>query len=322
MHLKLRANPPRFRRKADIAIARRNWASQAGVVIEGTKNGVSEPQANKPVRIAILGVAGRMGRELVRAAQRPGCALVGGTEVAGSSHIGADIGTLAGLPPTGVKVSADPRELMTLADAVIDFTTPAVTAAAAGMAAAAGIVHVIGTTGLSAADEAAIARAGERAVIVKAGNMSLGVNLLTALTRMVAHALDADYDIEIVEMHHRHKVDAPSGTALMLGEAAALGRGIDLTTASVRVREGHTGARKSGTIGFQSLRGGSVVGDHTVMFAGEGERIELTHIAQDRSIFARGAVKAALWGHGRKPGVYSMQDVLGLSHLGRTATSD
>jgi 4-hydroxy-tetrahydrodipicolinate reductase len=181
------------------------------------------------------------------------------------------------------------------------------------LAANARIVHVIGTTGFSTADEAALAAAGRHAIIVKAGNMSLGVNLLTAITRQVAAALDADYDIEIIEMHHRLKVDAPSGTALMLGQAAADGRRVDLTKASVRVRDGHTGVRTPGDIGFQSLRGGTVVGDHTVIFAGEGERIELTHIASDRGIFARGAVKAALWGRGRKPGVYSMLDVLGIS---------
>jgi 4-hydroxy-tetrahydrodipicolinate reductase len=266
-----------------------------------------------------MGAGGRMGRELVRAAERSDCVIAGGTERPGSPFVGQDIGMLAGLSPLGVLVTDDPLDLLTRADAVLDFTSPAATVEFAGLAANARIVHVIGTTGFTPDQEAAIAAAGRHAVIVKAGNMSLGVNLLTAIVRQVAQALDADYDIEIVEMHHRHKVDAPSGTALMLGEAAAAGRGVDLSTASVRVREGHTGARKSGDIGFQSLRGGSVVGDHTVMFAGEGERIELTHIAQDRSIFARGAVKAALWGHGRKPGVYAMIDVLGLgAHATKT----
>jgi 4-hydroxy-tetrahydrodipicolinate reductase len=265
-------------------------------------------------RIAVMGAGGRMGRELIRAAQdRPGCVIAGGIEAAGSPLVGQDLGTLAGLPPLGVAVTSDPLSLIARADAILDFTTPAATVAFAGLAANARIVHVIGTTGFSVADEAAIAAAGRHAVIVKAGNMSLGVNLLAAITRQVAAALDADYDIEIVEMHHRHKVDAPSGTALMLGQAAADGRGIDLAARSVRTRDGHTGARNSCDIGFQSLRGGSVVGEHTVIFAGEGERIELTHIAGDRSIFARGAVKAALWGRGRKPGVYAMADVLGLT---------
>jgi 4-hydroxy-tetrahydrodipicolinate reductase len=268
----------------------------------------------RPMAIAVMGAGGRMGRELVRAvAANPGCVLAGGIEPEGSPHLGADLGTLAGLGPLGVTVAHDALALFTRADAVLDFTSPAASVEFAGLAANARIVHVIGTTGLSAADEAALAAAGRHAIIVKAGNMSLGVNLLTAITRQVAAALDADYDIEIIEMHHRLKVDAPSGTALMLGQAAADGRGVELTKASVRVRDGHTGARTAGDIGFQSLRGGTVVGDHTVIFAGEGERIELTHIASDRGIFARGAVKAALWGRGHKPGVYSMLDVLGIS---------
>ena len=272
----------------------------------------SNPGGPAPIRLAVMGAGGRMGRELVRAGQRPGCMVAGGTEHASSPLIGQDLGTLAGLPALNVAITDDPLGLFTRVDAILDFTTPAASVEFAGLAANARIVHVIGTTGFSAEQEAAIQAAGRHAVIIKAGNMSLGVNLLTAIARQVAAALDADYDIEIVEMHHRHKVDAPSGTALMLGEAAALGRGINLNENSIRVRDGHTGARKPGDIGFQSLRGGSVVGDHTVIFAGEGERIELTHIAQDRSIFARGAVKAALWGQGRKPGVYAMLDVLGI----------
>jgi 4-hydroxy-tetrahydrodipicolinate reductase len=264
------------------------------------------------IRIAVMGAGGRMGRELVRAAQRPDCIVAGGTERPGSPFIGEDVGTLAGMSPLGVAVTDDTLDLLTRVDAILDFTSPASSVEIAGLAANARIVHVIGTTGFTADEERAIEAAGRHAVIIKAGNMSLGVNLLTAVVRQVAAALDADFDIEIVEMHHRHKVDAPSGTALMLGHAAAVGRGVDLAKASVRTRDGHTGARRRGDIAFQSLRGGSVIGDHTVMFAGEGERIELTHIAQDRSIFARGAVKAALWGHGKKPGVYSMLDVLGI----------
>ena len=271
-----------------------------------------DPQA-RVLRLGVMGAGGRMGRELIRAAQRSDCSVAGGTEQPGSPLIGQDLGALAGLAPSGVKVTDDPLDLMTRVDAILDFTSPAATVEFAGLAANARIVHVIGTTGFTPAQDAAISAAGRHAVIVKAGNMSLGVNLLAAITRQVAAALDADYDIEIVEMHHRHKVDAPSGTAMMLGAAAAQGRAVDLDAVSQRVRDGHTGARKTGDIGFQSLRGGSVVGDHTVIFASEGERIELTHIASDRSIFARGAVKAALWGHGRKPGVYSMQDVLGIA---------
>lgn len=265
------------------------------------------------MRIAVMGVAGRMGRELVRAvAATEGCQIAGGVEHPQSVAVGADVGVLAGIGATGSLVSTDPLELMTSIEAILDFTSPKATVEFAGLAANARIIHVIGTTGLSASDEAAIAAAARHATIIKAGNMSLGVNLLTALARKVASALDADYDIEIVEMHHRMKVDAPSGTALMLGEAAAGGRGVDLANVSVRVRDGHTGARRRGDIGFQSLRGGSVVGDHTIIFAGDGERIELTHRASDRGIFARGAVKAALWGRGKGPGLFTMADVLGL----------
>jgi 4-hydroxy-tetrahydrodipicolinate reductase len=260
-----------------------------------------------------MGAAGRMGRELVRAvAAQPGCAVSGGLEPPGSPDIGRDLGQLAGLGELGVKVTTDALDLIARSDAVIDFTSPKSTVEFAGLAANARIVHVIGTTGFSDADEAAIKAAARHATIVKAGNMSLGVNLLLAITRKVAEALDADYDIEVLEMHHNKKVDAPSGTALMLGAAAAEGRGADLAKQSARVRDGHTGPRKRGDIGFATLRGGSVVGDHTVIFAGEGERIEISHKAADRSIFARGAVKAAMWGRGKAPGLYAMTDVLGL----------
>ena len=264
-------------------------------------------------KIAVMGAAGRMGRELARAvAAAPGCQLAGGIEAAGSAAVGADIGTLAGLGANGIKVTDDALALIAKVDAILDFTVPVATVEFAGLAANARIVHVIGTTGLQAAHEAAIKAAARHATIVKAGNMSLGVNLLVALTAKVAAALDADFDIEVVEMHHRHKVDAPSGTALMLGQAAADGRAIPLDQHSVRVRDGQTGERRRGDIGFASLRGGNVVGEHTVIFAAEGERIELTHRATDRGIFARGAVKAALWGRGKGPGLFTMSDVLGL----------
>lgn len=265
------------------------------------------------MKIAVMGAAGRMGRELVRAiAAESACVLSGGTEPPGSPHIGRDLGELAGLGANGVTVSTDPLELIARSDAIIDFTSPRATVEFAGLAANARIVHVIGTTGLDAAAETAIAAAARHATIVKSGNMSLGVNLAAALTTRIASVLDADWDIEIVEMHHKHKVDAPSGTALMLGRAAASGRGVDLSTASVRVRDGHTGPRRRGDIGFATLRGGSVVGDHTVIFAGEGEEISIRHHAADRSIFSRGAVKAALWGRGKGPGLFAMTDVLGL----------
>lgn len=265
------------------------------------------------MRIAVMGAAGRMGRELLRAiAATPGCVISGGTETPGSTAVGADIGTIVGGEPSGITISSDAAGVIAASDAILDFTSPAATIAFANLAAKAGIVHVIGTTGFDAAGEAAITSAAQRAIIVKAGNMSLGVNLLAALTRKVAAALGEDFDIEIVEMHHRMKVDAPSGTALMLGQAAAEGRKVELSEKSVRARDGHTGARKVGDIGFATLRGGSVVGDHTVIFAGDGERIELTHLAADRGIFAKGAVRAALWGKGRAPGLYSMADVLGI----------
>ena len=265
------------------------------------------------MRIAVMGAAGRMGLELTRAIHAiGGCTVAGGTERPGSSAVGQDLGALAGLGPLGVKITDDPLELVAKVDAILDFTAPKATVEFAGLAANARIVHVIGTTGLGEADEKAIAAAARHATIIKAGNMSLGVNLLVAVTRKVAQALDADFDIEVVEMHHKHKVDAPSGTALMLGQAAADGRGISLRDHSARGRDGHTGARKRGDIGFAALRGGNVVGEHTVVFAGEGERIELTHIATDRGIFARGAVKAALWGQGKGPGLFSMADVLGV----------
>lgn len=265
------------------------------------------------MRIAVMGAAGRMGLELVRAIHAvEGCVVAGGTERPGSAAVGQDLGSLAGVGHLGVQVSADPLELIAKVDAILDFTAPKATVEFAGLAANARIVHVIGTTGLSDADEAAIAAAARHATIVKAGNMSLGVNLLVAITRKVAQALDADFDVEVVEMHHKHKVDAPSGTALMLGQAAAEGRGISLKGHTASGRDGHTGARQRGDIGFAALRGGNVVGEHTVIFAGEGERVELTHIATDRGIFARGAVKAAMWGRGKGPGLFSMADVLGV----------
>ena len=265
------------------------------------------------MRLAVMGASGRMGRELIRAVHAiDGCMVAGAVEQAGSLALGEDAGLLAGLGRINVPITADPLDIVARVDGILDFTVPQATVEFAGLAANARIVHVIGTTGIAEAEEAAIKAAARHATIVKAGNMSLGVNLLVAVTRKVAEALDADFDIEVLEMHHRHKVDAPSGTALMLGQAAADGRKVDLKTAGVRVRDGHTGARRKGDIGFATLRGGNVVGEHTVVFAGENERIEITHRAADRGIFARGAVKAALWARGKGPGLFSMADVLGL----------
>lgn len=264
--------------------------------------------------LAVTGAAGRMGKALIRAiAETPGMHLAGAIERTGSPAVGQDPGVLAGVGPSGLVIADDPVPVLAGADGVLDFTTPASTAAFASYAAQARVVHVIGTTGCGAEVEAAIAAAARHTAIVKSGNMSLGVNLLAELVRQAAGALGADYDIEILEMHHRAKVDAPSGTALMLGRAAAEGRLTDLETASVRVRDGHTGPRPDGAIGFATLRGGSVIGDHSVIFAGPGERVTLSHQADDRMLFARGAVKAALWAWHRKPGLYSMADVLGFS---------
>ncbi len=265
------------------------------------------------MKIAIVGAAGRMGRELIRAVHATeGATLAGAIEQKGSLALGQDAGLLAGLGKLGVIITDDALETFAKVDAVLDFTVPAASVAFAGLAANARIVHVCGTTGTSARDDAAIKAAARHATIIRAGNMSLGVNLLLAVTKKIAAALDPDFDIEIIETHHRMKVDAPSGTALMLGEAAAAGRGVDLAKVSARGRDGHTGARTRGDIGFAVVRAGSVVGDHTVIFAADGERIEITHKADDRGICARGAVKAALWGRGKPPGLYSMMDVLGM----------
>jgi 4-hydroxy-tetrahydrodipicolinate reductase len=265
------------------------------------------------MRLIVAGAGGRMGRTLVKAiAETPGLVLAGATEGEGSPLIGQDSGVLAGLPPNRVVVTSEVRPLALAADAILDFTVPAATVRLAALAAETHLAHIIGTTGMSAADDAIVAEAAKKTAIMKSGNMSLGVNLLAVMTRKVAQALDEEFDIEILEMHHNKKIDAPSGTALLFGEAAAAGRKIDLKTRSDRGRDGHTGARKAGDIGFASLRGGTVAGEHHVIFAGHDERIELVHRATDRMIFARGALKAAKWAHGRAPGLYSMLDVLGL----------
>jgi 4-hydroxy-tetrahydrodipicolinate reductase len=265
------------------------------------------------LRVVVAGAGGRMGRALIRAVlAEKTMRLVGALDRPEAEAQGADAGLLAGAGAGGVAVCADPLALFANADVVLDFTAPEATLAYADLAAQARVVHVIGTTGLGTEHEERLKAAARHCRIVKSGNMSLGVNLLAALVRRAAAALGPDYDIEIVEMHHRHKVDAPSGTALMLGRAAAEGRGIDLAENAVRTRDGHTGPRPEGAIGFATLRGGSVVGDHMVVLAGEGERIELAHRAESRDIFARGAVRAAIWAFDKKPGLYDMADVLGL----------
>ena len=265
--------------------------------------------------LVVVGANGRMGQALIRAIHAiDGARLSGAIARPGSPFLGKDAGEVAGVGNLGVAITDDPLPVFAKAQGVLDFTTPVTTVNYAGLAAQARIVHIIGTTGVSTEDEEKILAAARHATIVKSGNMSLGVNLLAGLIKKAAQALGPeDFDIEILEMHHKHKVDAPSGTALLLGEAAAQGRAINLAEKSVRVRDGHTGPREEGTIGFATLRGGSVIGDHEVILAGEGERITLSHHAQDRTIFARGAVKAALWAHGKKPGLYSMLDVLGFN---------
>ncbi len=264
--------------------------------------------------IVVTGGSGRMGQMLVHAVQASeACTLVGVLERTGHDWVGQDVGVAMGGAAIGVIVSDDAVTTFAKAQAIIDFTTPVATIGFAELAAQARAVHVIGTTGLTEGDIAKLDAAARHAVIVRAGNMSLGVNLLVQLTKKVAAALDEDFDIEIIEAHHHHKIDAPSGTALMLGEAAAQGRGVALKDVSESGRDGITGARTRGDIGFSAIRGGDIVGEHDVLFAAAGERIKLTHIATDRAIFARGALKAALWGQTQKPGSYNMFDVLGLS---------
>lgn len=263
--------------------------------------------------IVITGASGRMGQMLIKTvSDSDKVRLVGAVEREGHEWVGRDVGEAMGGAALGVTVTDQPLEAFAKAQAVIDFTAPAATIAFAKLAAQARAVHVIGTTGMTEEDIAQLEPCARHAVIVRAGNMSLGVNLLTKLTQKVAAALDDDFDIEVIEAHHHHKVDAPSGTALMLGEAAAEGRGVNLADVSDRARDGITGARKKGDIGFSVIRGGDIVGEHDVLFAAAGERIVLRHQATDRAIFARGAVKAAIWGQDQKPGEYDMFDVLGL----------
>lgn len=268
-----------------------------------------------PMKLVVVGAAGRMGKALIQViAEADDVVLHAALGRPGSVAIGSDAGEIAGVGHLGVPITDDPLAAFLHADGVVDFSTPETTTVLAALAAQARIAHIIGTTGCGPEHEEKIDAAARHARVVKSGNMSLGVNLLSVLVQQAAKALEASgWDIEVLEMHHKHKVDAPSGTALLLGEAAAAGRGVDLADASVRVRDGHTGAREEGSIGFATLRGGSVVGEHSVILAGEGELVTLSHSAGDRTIFARGAVKAATWARDKKPGRYTMLDVLGLS---------
>jgi 4-hydroxy-tetrahydrodipicolinate reductase len=270
------------------------------------------------MKIAVAGAAGRMGQMLIREiARTEGCTLAGALENAGSNAIGREAGEVAGVGNShrslkGVKIVSDPAAAIGGADAVIDFTVPAATVAHAKVAAQHGVPMVIGTTALDPQQTAAVHEAATKTAILWAANMSLGINILLALVEKTAAMLDPAYDIEVLEMHHRHKIDAPSGTALALGRAAAAGRQVKLEEVWRKSRDGHTGARPSGEIGFATLRGGEEVGVHTVMFAAAGERLELSHRAFSRETYASGAVRSALWLQGKTPGLYGMKDVLGL----------
>jgi 4-hydroxy-tetrahydrodipicolinate reductase len=271
-------------------------------------------EAMTELKMGVVGAAGRMGQMLVRTmAETEGARLTAALERPGSPALGRDAGELVGLKPSGVIIGDDADALFQAADAVLEFSAPAASVEHAALAARHGKIHVIGTTGLAAGDETSLREAAQRTPIVYAPNMSVVVTIMMALVERAASILGPDYDIEIVEMHHRHKVDAPSGTAIGLGKAAAAGRGVALDSVAQWSREGHTGARRSGDIGFATLRGGDVVGDHTVVFAGEKERLEIGHRCTGREIFARGAVRAALWARDKGPGLYGMRDVLGLT---------
>ena len=265
------------------------------------------------IRIGVIGVAGRVGRMLVAdIAVTEGCALAGGVARPGSAAVGQDLGELAGIGQLGIAAGDDPEALLRGCDVAVEFTSAAATAEHAALAARLGKPLVIGTTGLHGAEEEAVRDAARSSPIVWAANTSLGINLLLGLVEQVAVRLGPDWDIEIIEMHHRHKLDAPSGTALALGRAAASARVADFSDVAVRGRDGITGPRPAGAIGFAALRGGDNIGEHHVIFAGLGEQLELTHRATDRGIYAKGAVRAALWLADKQPGLYGMKEVLGL----------
>ena len=279
----------------------------------GQEVGPSAGAGMEPVRIGIIGCAGRMGRQNIETVlDSDGLVLSGGIERGGHPAIGTDLGALVGREPAGCPVTDDLGKLVSMSDVLIEFSSPEATLVHGAVVAGQGKGHVVGTTGFSSAEMRSLESLGKRSPVLWSANMSLGVNLLLGLAEKVAAALGDDWDAEILEMHHRHKVDAPSGTALALGRAVAAGRAVDLDAASVRSRDGITGPRHQGSIGFATLRGGDVVGEHVVMFVGEAERIELAHRATDRKIFARGAVRAARWLAGKPAGFYRMSDVLGL----------
>ncbi|CAG1010108.1 4-hydroxy-tetrahydrodipicolinate reductase [Burkholderiales bacterium] len=270
-----------------------------------------------PIRIAIAGAGGRMGQALIATVlAAPDLALAAALDVPDAASCGRDAGTPMGRA-TGITVGTDVDAALALADVLVDFTRPEGTVMHAAACARRGVALVAGTTGLTPADREALALHARTVPIVHSANMSVGVNVLADLVERAARALGAGYDIEVVEMHHRHKVDAPSGTAFMLGEAAAAGAGVDLATHAVYAREGVTGPRRQGTIGFATMRGGDVVGEHTVVFAGTGERVEIAHRATSRQMFADGALRAARFVHALRAqgaaGLHDMRAVLGLA---------
>jgi|TARA_B110000971_G_scaffold74524_1_gene76470 4-hydroxy-tetrahydrodipicolinate reductase len=265
------------------------------------------------IRVAVAGCAGRMGKTLVQAIEEaPQLSLGAAFEHPGHSFIGADAGTLAGIGAKGILISADPESQVDAFDVVIDFTIPEATLGLADICARNNRSMVIGTTGLTAVQLDQLEQLAKRTSLFISPNMSVGVNLSLRLIELAAKALGDDVDVEVIEAHHRHKVDAPSGTALRIGEVLAKALGRDLDENAIYGRQGITGARDSKTIGFSTIRGGDIVGEHTVMFAGEGERLEITHRAHSRSNFAQGALRAVGFVHGKEPGLYNMQDLLGL----------
>lgn len=265
------------------------------------------------VKIGVSGLAGRMGRTLVAAiAQNPHTQLAAAIERPGSHWIGADAGDLAGLGNLGISLVDDPRAAVAKSDVLVDFTVPEATMANLTMCREAGKPIVIGTTGLDEAQRCELIRAAQALPVVWAPNFSAGVNLAFKLIELAAQVLGEDFDVEVIEAHHRHKIDAPSGTALRMGEILASALGRDFGACAVYGRQGHTGERDRKTIGFATVRGGDIVGEHTVLYAGPGERLEITHRASSRMTFANGAVRAAVWLVGQKAGLYDMQDVLGL----------
>tara|TARA_B100001123_G_scaffold329683_1_gene371329 strand:- start:222 stop:1037 length:816 start_codon:yes stop_codon:yes gene_type:complete len=266
------------------------------------------------LKIGVVGASGRMGRMLINIiSNTSGCEIAGATEAPDSESLGEDSGILAGVGENNIPIIDNPKEMFADVDVVIDFTAPKATISHVEIATEIGCPIVIGTTGMDDVNISLLKEASKSIPIIRAPNMSAGVNLMFSLARQIAKTLDEEFDIEIFEAHHRHKVDAPSGTALGLGEAAAQGRGVDFDKVKVLSREGITGERESGKIGFSTMRAGDIIGTHTVVFASQGEQIEITHKATDRAIFARGAVRAAIWISTQSSGLYSMADVLGLS---------